>query len=337
MTILTFSEVLVYVGTCLGAGGKRIVLIIGILLFSVPSVAQVRDSILSRRFELKGWESYFEGDFDRARAQFARAREYDLGNILAAIGLMTTTPEGELKPEEVNFLKEIGEDTNEYLPYSTIALYLMVNNEIMKGASSLPAPDYRQKYDEEYIQFRAALTDSEFTVFNENHSPRIQGAFKNRMPSGTWSYCDEDGRLIRTITYPEAGETVVVSYYKEDGEKTREEWIKGMPSSDGTKIKEVIYWQKNPGKHPEYLFVSHSGFTVYDSERMVRLDESTPDNVIEEVYNPENKSVESFIWKGGQRYPYRYCAEDGEISSQYFNHVLMLFRWENCEKILILE
>lgn len=67
-------------------------------------------------------------------------------------------------------------------------------------------------------------------------------------------------------------------------------------------MEKKIYWQK-AGKEG-YLFVSKDGFYTMKGGKMVELDETTPDNVIEEVYSSKNGPT-YFIWKGGKREPWQ--------------------------------
>ena len=64
-------------------------------------------------------------------------------------------------------------------------------------------------------------------------------------------------------------------------------------------------------------------------------DESTPDNVIQNKWNPETKKMEAVIWKNGKPEPYPYCEEDGMINIYTENGVRKTYRWKNCKMELI--
>ncbi len=194
----------------------------------------------------------------------------------------------------------------------------------------------RNKYDENYIQFKARLTDSEFKVYDEDGQIRQTGAFKNRKPFGTWKKYGYQNKLHHSFTFSKETDTVVIKYYKPDGDVARKELTTGMPfTNDSKKIREYIFWQENPGKQQEYLFVSKHGFKIFDSENPVEFDESTPDNFIQRKWNSEKKAIEAVIWKNGKQEPYELCEDDGMVISEMVNGVRKTYRWENCKKILI--
>jgi antitoxin component YwqK of YwqJK toxin-antitoxin module len=110
------------------------------------------------------------------------------------------------------------------------------------------------------------------------------------------------------------------SYYQDGTVWAKNEWKDGklhgtcktfMPNgelekeelwSDSHLKERKIYWQK-AGKQG-YLFVSKEGFYTMKDGKMVELDETTPDNVIEEVFKPGVGPTYPFIWKNGKREPW---------------------------------
>jgi hypothetical protein len=307
------------------------------LLLGLNFYPQTPNSIKSHSIEVKGWEYYFDDEKESARKQFEKALKLDSSNVMAKIGLFNSIPKNELGVEDFELINNLPEDENKFYSYSDISLYLMMENRVEEEYpryKKLKAA--RKKYDEQYIKFKAALTDSEFRVFDEENNVRKKGAFKNRKPVGTWKLFGYKNKLFRSQTFSKQGDTVVVAYYKPDGDVIRKEWILGIPfTNDGKKLKEVVFWQENPGKEPDYLFVSKEGFKIYDSQNPVELDSTTPDNIIQRIWNLEKETLEAVIWKNGKKVPYELCEEDGMIIKEKRDGVWKTYRWENCEKILV--
>lgn len=295
------------------------------------SYSQKTDSIQSYSMEIKGWESYFEGNKEDAKLQFKKAIELDSTNVMAKIGLFNSKSENELSENDYELTKNLPKNGD----FKNLMFNLMMSNQVDKQL-----PDsikvMRNKYDENYIQFKARLTDSEFKVYDEDGQIRQTGAFKNRKPFGTWKKYGYQNKLHHSFTFSKETDTVVIKYYKPDGDVARKELTTGMPfTNDSKKIREYIFWQENPGKQPEYLFVSKHGFKIFDSENPVEFDESTPDNFIQRKWNSEKKAIEAVIWKNGKQEPYELCEDDGMVISEMVNGVRKTYRWENCKKILI--
>jgi len=307
-----------------------------ILLFPIQLLhSQNLDSIQSRAIEIKGWELYFDDDKPNAKKEFSKAIELDSTNILAKIGLFNSKSENEITEDDFELIDKLPKEENNYVSYSDIMLGLMMTNQIDKEL-----PDsikvMRNKHDEEYIKFKAALTDSEFKVYSEDGNVRKSGEFKDRKPFGIWKSFGYQNKLHHSFTFPKVGDTVIIKYYKPDGDIIREEWITGMPfTNNSKKFKEIIYWQEKLGKEKGYLFVSKDGFKIYDRNNPVVFDDTTPDNVIRKTWNPETKSIEAFIWKNGKKEPYEFCEDDGIVVSYMENGEKKSFRWENCKKVPI--
>ena len=294
------------------------------------SYAQIQDSIKSHEIEIEGWKFYFDENKKEAKWKFVKAIELDSTNVLAKIGLFNTKDESELNENDFEFVERLPTKGN----YKDIMFKLMLANQTDKQIQD-SIKIARNTYDASYIKFKALLTDSEFQVFDEKGNIRETGNYKNRKPSGIWNFFGYQNKLHHSFTFPKKGDTVVVSYYKADEDIIRQEWRTGTPFKNQRKIKEVIFWQKNPGKTPEYLFVSKKGFKIYDSENPVEFDETTPDNFIQRKWNPEKKAFEAIIWKNGKQEPYEICEDDGMIAIEIRDGVRKKYRWENCKKIEI--
>ncbi len=301
-----------------------------IFLFSIQSSFS-QDSIQSHKLEIEGWKFYFNENKKDAYQKFLEAIEVDTTNIYAKIGLLNSKNENEFTKRDSDWIFNLPETGD----YKELVFALMMTSQVDKELGD-SIKIMRNKYDEEYIQFKARLTDSEFKVFDEDGEVRQTGAFKNRKPFGTWKKYGYQNKLHHSFTFPKTGDTVIIKYFKSDGDVIKEEWTTGMPfTNDSKRFKEIIYWQEKPGKEKGYLFVSKEGFKIYDRENPVVLDNTTPDNIIQVTWNTEKNSQEAFIWKNGKREPYDFCPDDGIIVTYLEDGKKKSFRWENCEKIPI--
>lgn len=281
--------------------------------------------------EIKGWVSYFEGNKEDAILQFKKAMEFDSTNFMAKIGYFNSKTEEELTEKDFELTNNLPKNGD----YKDLMFNLMMSNQVDKQL-----PDsikvMRHKYDENYIQFKARLTDSEFKVYDEEGEVRQTGAFKNRKPFGTWKKYGYLNKLHHSFSFPKIGDTVIIKYYKPDGDVIKEEWTTGFPfTNDSEKFREIIYWQEKPGKEKGYLLVSKEGFKIYDRKNPVVLDNTTPDNIIRVTWNTETNSEEAYIWKKGKKEPFEFCQDDGIIVTYMENGQKKSFRWENCEKVYI--
>jgi len=310
-------------------------LIIIALIFIHNSYSQNLDSIQSRNTEIKGWELYFEGKKKEAKIEFKKAMRLDSTNILAKIGFVNSKSESELSESDYKLTHNLPDGLNEQFKYSTVMYALIMTNLVDKGMSD-SLIQMRDKYDPEFIKFKAQLTDSKFAVYNDKGDVIKSGEFQNRKPTGIWKSYGYKNKLHHSFTFSKETDTVIIKYYKPDGDIVKKELTTGMPfTNDSKKFKEIIYWQETPGKNMEYLFVSKDGFRVYDSENPVEFDKSTPDNIIQMVYNREAHSRTAFIWKNGRKEPYEYCPYDGTTVTYLENGDRKSFRWVDCKKIPI--
>lgn len=309
--------------------------IIIILFFIQTSYSQNLDSIQSRKTEIRGWESYFDGNKKEATDQFKKALQLDSSNVLAKIGLFNSKPETELRQIDFELIDNLPDGPTEQFNYSDIMFALMMTNQVDKEM-----PDsiikMRYKFDEQYIKFKAQLTDSKFEVYNDEGDVIKSGEFQDRKRIGIWKKYGYENKLHHSFTFRKETDTVVIKYYKPNGDITREEWITGIPfSNSSNKIKEVVYWQETPGKNIDYLFVSKEGFKIYDKENPVVLDESTPDNIIQLKFNSKTNMQEASIWKNGKKQPFEYCPYDETTVTYMENGEKKSYRWKDCKKIMI--
>ncbi|HKK12464.1 MAG TPA: hypothetical protein VJ945_06505, partial [Flavobacteriaceae bacterium] len=261
--------------------------------------------------------------------------ELDSTNVLAKIGFFNSKSESELSESDYELVDNLPEGPTKQFKYSDVMFALMMTNQIDEQM-----PDsliqMRKKYDPEYIKFRAQLTDSKFVVYNDEGEVIKSGEFRNRKPSGIWKSYGYRNKLHHSFTFSKETDTVVIKYYKPDGDIAKKELTTGMPfTNEGKKFKEIVYWQETPGKNIEYLFVSKDGFTVFDRENPVVFDKSTPDNIIQMSFNPDTHSQEAFIWKNGKKIPYEFCPYDGTTVTCLENGKKKSYRWEDCKKIPI--
>lgn len=304
---------------------------ITLFLFLTQITYSQIDSIQSYSMEIKGWESYFEGNKVDAKLQFKKAMELDSTNFMAKIGYVNSKPEDELTEKDFELTNNLPENGD----YKNLMFSLMMSNQVDKQLpDSIIA--MRNKYDEDYIQFKARLTDSEFKVYDDDGEVRQTGAFKNRKPFGTWKKYGYQNKLHHSFTFSQETDTVVIKYYTPKGDVARKELTTGMPfTNESKKLKEIVYWQETPGKDIDYLFVSEDGFTVFDKENPVVFDKSTPDNIIQMTFNSNTNSQEAFIWKNGKKIPYEFCPYDGTTVTYLENGEKKSYRWEDCKKVPI--
>src|SRR5690554_4329510 len=125
-----------------------------ILLFFIQNTySQATDSIQSYLSDIKGWESYFDGNKENARIQFKKAMELDSTNFMARIGLFHTKKEAELTEKDFELINNLQKNAD----YKDLVFSLMMLTQVDQQL-----PDsiklMRNKYDESYIQLKARLT-----------------------------------------------------------------------------------------------------------------------------------------------------------------------------------
>ncbi len=312
----------------------KFLIIIALILVS-EGYSQNLFSIQSRNSEIEGWELYFDGSRKEAKIKFEKAMELDSSNVMAKIGYFNSKSESELGPNDFLLTKNLPEGPYEQFKYSDVMYVLMMTNLVEKEM-----PDsliqMRNKYDPEYIKFKARLTDSKFEVYNDTGEVIKSGEFRSRKPFGIWKSFGGENRLHHSFEFSKKTDTVIIKYYTFDGQVAKKEVTTGMPfTNESKKFKEFIYWQETPGKNINYLFVSKDGFKIYDKEMPVVLDESTPDNIIQMKFNLETNTQEAFIWKNGKKEPYEFCPFDGTKVTYKENGEIKSYRWQDCKKVPI--
>jgi hypothetical protein len=119
-----------------------------------------------------------------------------------------------------------------------------------------------------------------------------------------------------TRLYTSSGELASVSLY----------------DKNGTLQFEKVYWQYLPNGN--YVFVSKRGFTTVKNSKTITFDSSTPDNIIEVVYDEKYNEI-TYIWKNGKREIYEGGKPDGVIETQYEGDKPGVYKWKDGKLIFI--
>lgn len=317
---------------------KKILIIFSLLFLNLFLSAQ--DYTEKSKVEEKiGWNFYFEKKYISAKDSFVKALKFDKKNELAKVGLMLSSENEKDFPDDMDsFFEEEGEERKDSIAWFSVsdiflALYIERETEKMLSQEELEAMEL---YDEGHIYLKSALLESPFEIKDEEGIVRQKGQFKNFRPIGSFLIYDYESRLLFEYIYPETGNIVIENQFTNDGKLAKQIITIGDPlHGNSSPIKETVFWQKNvPGQRPEYLFVSENGFIIYDKNQTIVLDENTPDNLIEKVY--ENREWKNYIWKDGKRNPYIFCEEDGHYSDyDAISGVKTEYKWENCKKIVL--
>ncbi|MCH8904634.1 MAG: hypothetical protein IIA45_12050 [Bacteroidetes bacterium] len=252
--------------------------------------------------EIEGWNHLFDEDYEKATEFFQEALEIDSTNYtiyigIVVIGSLVNDGEGE---ENLFYLIDKAAQGDEKLAehYAYLAIAIIVDLEE-------PAQD-RSNYTKKSIaEARAFLTDGNYIEYHDNGEKYIEGQYANMRQVGEWKYYHVDGGyLSKTVVYPDTGSYVTYRRFKSDGDIVELEiWDEDDLRGRSSLVKTIIYWQKVPGKIGEYLFVAKDGFCTYDFHNQFKLDENTPDNIIEEIFQLGNE-LKLFIWKNGELIPY---------------------------------
>jgi antitoxin component YwqK of YwqJK toxin-antitoxin module len=271
------------------------------VLFSLGAYSQ--DSIqLSKQEEIKGWNTFFKYDYKTAKVYFEDAIKFNSKNSLAKVGLLVTAEENDFAKYQSYLSESLSEepDPMQWTTPNKVALELVVQKRVLK--------QYRLKKDSLAISYLerennellALLSDGEYELKRENGSLWRKGRFKNLRPIGKLSTYGNNNQLLFDIIYPETGNRVTRKSYTEKGELAKEEIIEGDPLRGTSFTKKItLFWQEIPDHNPRFLFVSKDGFIIFDKGKKLTLDESTPDNVLQTVY--EDGEIRNYIWKDGKR------------------------------------
>jgi hypothetical protein len=105
-----------------------------------------------------------------------------------------------------------------------------------------------------------------------------------------------------------------------------------LSDKNGTLLFEKVYWQYLPNGN--YVFVSKEGFITVENSKTVTFDSSTPDNIIEVVYDEKYNEI-TYIWKNGKREIYEGGKPDGVTETHYEGDNPGVYKWKDGKLILI--
>lgn len=239
-----------------------------------------------------GWKYFFDEEFEKSKTHFEKLYQLDSSKIEINEGLFYSTSivENGLKPNLLT--KLLGYSEENFYKYGTTA------NVLIKYYSTSKT-ERKEAFDFSIEEFKAYHTDG---YLKAKHA---EGQFKNQKKVGLWKYNNLGGALYKTINYSDSSNIHLVTFYNQN-RKIKEELTRIVEEKNGSTsyyvLKRVTYYQELPDKIGEYLFVSNDGFCVLDRDNSVKLDESTPNNIIEEEISLNGTKY--YIWKNGKRILY---------------------------------
>jgi hypothetical protein len=266
-----------------------------VLLISIFSIfvfsCQSNSQSLSTDNIKYGWKYFFDEEFEKSKIHFERLHQLDSNNIEINEGLFYSTSlfEKEVKLDLLS--KLLGDSEEGFYKYGMTATVLL-------RYYSTPQTERKKPFDFSIEEFEAYHTDG---YLKAKHA---EGQFKNQKKVGSWKYNNLGGVLYKTIDYSDSSNIHLITIFNQN-RKIKEELTKIEEKNGSTSyyvLKSVVYYQELPDKIGEYLFVSKDSFCVLDKENPVKLDENTPDNVIEEEVSLEG--IKYYIWKDGKRVLY---------------------------------
>jgi hypothetical protein len=283
----------------------------------------VQNPIESKIEEVKGWNYFKIERFDSSLHHFQQAYFTDSTNYDAMTGLIYSkgAAEGKIDFELIRIITEKTKTSDWGIGMSTAAFVNRYSNK----ADSINTDD---NLNPQIIS--ALYTGSEFLIKYPNGKLKESGAYRNKKPIGPWTSYRSDGTKLRSIEYNEIDTMRIYTFHKEDGEMVRKEIFK-VDGNKLTTMKIITYYQELPDKKGTYLYVSKTGFCTYQDGNILKFDNSTPDNVIEEVPDLKKGKI-WYIWKSGKRTIYRECELDGKIIWEYQSEKPGKYIWENCKK-----
>ncbi|GAB3334313.1 hypothetical protein GCM10027429_15450 [Marivirga atlantica] len=261
------------------------------ILFIFTFSCQSNSQSLSKENVKDGWKYFFAEEFEKSKIHFEELHQLDSNNIEINEGLFysTSLSENELKLDLLN--KILGDSEENFYKYGMTATVLLKYYSTHKA-------ERKEPFDFSIKEFEAYHTDG---YLKAKHA---EGQFKNQKKVGLWKYNNLGGALYKTIDYSDSSNIHFVTFYNQN-RKIKEELTRIKEENGNTSyyvLKRVIYYQELPDKIGEYLFVSNDGFCVLDRDNPVNLDESTPDNIIEEEVSLDG--IKYYIWKDGKRMLY---------------------------------
>jgi antitoxin component YwqK of YwqJK toxin-antitoxin module len=130
-----------------------------------------------------------------------------------------------------------------------------------------------------------------------NGQVQFEHTKKNGVSHGPYKAYYEDGSIRAEGNYVDGDLDGMFKSYTPSGELAEECMYK-----KGWEFEKKIYWQivNEPN---EYLFVSKEGFFTLKNGKFIKLDTTTPDNIISTKFDLDSGQEKRFIWKGGQKEP----------------------------------
>ncbi|MCR9252575.1 MAG: hypothetical protein NXI20_19300 [bacterium] len=302
------------------------VLPIVILLVSFQVNCQTPERVQSNQAKQNAWDLFFEEQYDESKIKFQECLSSDSSNLICNLGLYyIEMVQGD--KDDFSFLSKAANGNKELIwKYINLSLSLETYLSQPKG--------HRVDFGEfRFAEFKAFHMDGRFDVYDKEGQLTQSGYYHDQQPLGKWEFYRPNGKLKKTIEYSENTNMVLFKYFKDDGILVKDEYREGTGKQEKL-VKTIIYWQEIPGKYGEYLPVSDSGFCVYDVNKKIVLDSSTPDNIIEEKFDSEKGTV-WFIWKNGKREPYEGCYVDGTKVTRFQGKSAGVYVWEDCKEVFV--
>jgi tetratricopeptide (TPR) repeat protein len=139
----------------------------------------------------------------------------------------------------------------------------------------------------------------------------------NRVDAQIAEQCGNIAFIDTTKIYTPSGELASINV-----------WDKSK--SYHTLLYKKIFWESLP--NGKYVFVSKDGFVTVKDGKTVKLDSSTPDNVIDTSPSEDYTSI--YIWKNGKKELYTGGRPDGSIETIYEGENAGVYEWNNGERKL---
>jgi len=124
--------------------------------------------------------------------------------------------------------------------------------------------------------------------------------YKEGKLNGDYKAFYESGKLWAEGNYINGELNGSFKTYTQDGSLAKEEDYK-----NGTLVYQKIYWQPIPEDNSTFLFVSKKGYTTISNGKYIPLNDSTPDNIIQDKLNIKTGEVEYYITKKGEMVIYK--------------------------------
>jgi antitoxin component YwqK of YwqJK toxin-antitoxin module len=153
-----------------------------------------------------------------------------------------------------------------------LGLGLLLSFVFVKCSDSIPEKGiYTQRIGDFLYTYKDGVLNGRYAAFYENGNIWAEGNYENGQLNGPFKTYMPDKRLA-----------------------VEEEWKKG------SLFYQKVYWQPIIYNEKKFLFVSKEGFVTMTNGRYLKLDESTPDNIMQ-----PGPTGESIIWKNGKSEVYK--------------------------------